>query len=178
MTWCITTCNFDVDVDLLFQENSTIGQKMCVLQQAKNFFLQIGSKWVTLELKITVSNPQHWQAPRWRNARRQFGLFAEALTFDTFCRALTEKIVAVLPKMKCPHRIEPHQIQGLDFIHIYPVVQVCWMSWQDKHVCLCRNRIFICCCSIAVVSEESYRDSWRNGRLHQTVLNITVRQIS
>uniref|UniRef100_A0A8B7V058 Coiled-coil domain-containing protein 93 homolog n=1 Tax=Castor canadensis TaxID=51338 RepID=A0A8B7V058_CASCN len=27
MTWCITTCNFDVDVDLLFQENSTIGQK-------------------------------------------------------------------------------------------------------------------------------------------------------
>jgi len=25
--------------------------------------------------------------------------------------------------MKCPHPIEPHQIQGLDFIHIYPVVQ-------------------------------------------------------
>ncbi|BFZ01216.1 hypothetical protein BsWGS_04255 [Bradybaena similaris] len=65
MTWCITTCNFDVDVDLLFQENSTIGQKI----------------------------------------------------------ALTESIVAVLPKMKCPHRIEPHQIQGLDFIHIFPVVQ-------------------------------------------------------
>eukprot|EP00106_Octopus_bimaculoides_P022968 XP_014790410.1 PREDICTED: coiled-coil domain-containing protein 93-like [Octopus bimaculoides] len=38
-------------------------------------------------------------------------------------RALTEKIVSVLPKMKCPHRIEPHQIQGLDFIHIFPVVQ-------------------------------------------------------
>jgi len=65
MTWCITTCDFDVDVDLLFQENSTIGQKI----------------------------------------------------------ALTEKIVAVLPKMKCPHRIEPHQIQGLDFIHIFPVIQ-------------------------------------------------------
>ena len=31
--------------------------------------------------------------------------------------------MAVLPKMKCPHRIEPHQIQGLDFIHIYPVMQ-------------------------------------------------------
>ena len=42
-------------------------------------------------------------------------------------RALTEKIVAVLPKMNCPHRIEPHQIQGLDFIHIFPVVQVCTM---------------------------------------------------
>ncbi|XP_064647994.1 coiled-coil domain-containing protein 93-like isoform X2 [Lineus longissimus] len=65
MTWCITTCSYDLDVDLLFQENSTIGQKI----------------------------------------------------------ALTEKIVAVLPRMKCPHRIEPHQIQGLDFIHIYPVVQ-------------------------------------------------------
>ena len=38
-------------------------------------------------------------------------------------RALTEKIVAVLPRMKCPHRLEPHQIQGLDFISIYPVIQ-------------------------------------------------------
>ncbi|KAG7259933.1 hypothetical protein CRUP_014142, partial [Coryphaenoides rupestris] len=65
MTWCITTCNFDIDVDLLFQENSTIGQKI----------------------------------------------------------ALTEKIVSVLPKMKCPHCLEPHQIQGLDFIHIFPVIQ-------------------------------------------------------
>lgn len=26
--------------------------------------------------------------------------------------------------MNCPHRIEPHQIQGLDCIHIFPVVQV------------------------------------------------------
>lgn len=25
--------------------------------------------------------------------------------------------------MKCPHIIEPHQIQGLDFINIYPLVQ-------------------------------------------------------
>ncbi|KAL1130832.1 hypothetical protein AAG570_012073 [Ranatra chinensis] len=64
MTWCIDICKMDLDVDLLFQENSTIGQKI----------------------------------------------------------ALTEKIVAVLPKMKCPHDIEPHQIQGLDFIHIHPVI--------------------------------------------------------
>ena len=28
MTWCIQASNFDVDVDLLFQENSSIGQKM------------------------------------------------------------------------------------------------------------------------------------------------------
>lgn len=28
MTWCIESLNVDIDVDLLFQENSTIGQKM------------------------------------------------------------------------------------------------------------------------------------------------------
>lgn len=65
MTWCIESCNFDVDVDLLFRENLTIGQKI----------------------------------------------------------SLTEKIVVMLPKMKCPYRIEPHQIQGLDCIHIFPVIQ-------------------------------------------------------
>ena len=33
MTWCISVCDFDIDVDLLFQENSTIGQKMWVPQR-------------------------------------------------------------------------------------------------------------------------------------------------
>ena len=33
MTWCISVCDFDIDVDLLFQENSTIGQKMWVPQK-------------------------------------------------------------------------------------------------------------------------------------------------
>lgn len=28
MTWCIVSCDYDVDVDLLFHENLTIGQKM------------------------------------------------------------------------------------------------------------------------------------------------------
>ena len=65
MTWCILNCAVDIDVDLLYQENASIGKKI----------------------------------------------------------ALTEKIVAVLPKMNCPYRIEPHQIQGLDFINIFPVVQ-------------------------------------------------------
>ena len=40
-----------------------------------------------------------------------------------FFRALTERIVLVLSRMKCPHAIEPFQIQGGDFIHIFPVVQ-------------------------------------------------------
>lgn len=39
------------------------------------------------------------------------------------CSSLTEKIVVMLPKMNCPYRIEPHQIQGLDCIHIFPVIQ-------------------------------------------------------
>ncbi|KAI2809206.1 hypothetical protein RDWZM_003452 [Blomia tropicalis] len=37
--------------------------------------------------------------------------------------SLTEKIVRVLQKMKCPFKLEPHQIQGLDCIHIFPVIQ-------------------------------------------------------
>lgn len=41
----------------------------------------------------------------------------------SLCSALVEKIVAALPRLKCPLRLEPHQIQGLDCIHIFPVVQ-------------------------------------------------------
>ena len=41
--------------------------------------------------------------------------------------ALTENIVKVLPRFKCPHALEPHQIQGLDCIHIFPV-----MEWLVK----------------------------------------------
>lgn len=55
-----------------------------------------------------------------------FSLFVLFLILNS---ALTEKIVSVLPKMKCPHRLEPHQIQGLDFIHIFPVVQVITLFW-------------------------------------------------
>lgn len=45
------------------------------------------------------------------------------ICFTKCCSSLTEKIVAMLPKMNCPYRIEPHQIQGLDCIHIFPVIQ-------------------------------------------------------
>lgn len=43
--------------------------------------------------------------------------------FFLLIRALTERIVLVLSRMKCSHAIEPYQIQGGDFIHIFPVVQ-------------------------------------------------------
>lgn len=65
MTWCMEACEQNVDVDLLFSENSSIGQKI----------------------------------------------------------ALTERIVIILPQMKCPFTLEPHQIQGLDFVNIFPVIQ-------------------------------------------------------
>ncbi|XP_034935084.1 coiled-coil domain-containing protein 93 [Chelonus insularis] len=78
ITWCIESCNYDVNINFLFHENLTIGQKI----------------------------------------------------------ALTEKIVIILPKMNCPHRIEPHQIQGLDCIHIFPVIQ-----WLLKRTIEARKEI-------------------------------------
>uniref|UniRef100_A0A915PVZ4 Coiled-coil domain-containing protein 93 n=1 Tax=Setaria digitata TaxID=48799 RepID=A0A915PVZ4_9BILA len=45
--------------------------------------------------------------------------------------ALTEKVVEVLPQLKCPYTVEPHQIQGLDCIHIFPVVQ--WLVREAVH---------------------------------------------
>ncbi|XP_068145769.1 coiled-coil domain-containing protein 93 [Drosophila tropicalis] len=65
MTWCIECCDYDVDVDLLFHENLSIGQKI----------------------------------------------------------SLVEKIVSVLIAMECPHSLEPHQVQGLEFLAIHPVIQ-------------------------------------------------------
>ena len=41
-----------------------------------------------------------------------------------YCSALTERIIRLLPQLNCPHSLEPHQIQGLDCVHIFPVVQV------------------------------------------------------
>jgi hypothetical protein len=46
--------------------------------------------------------------------------------------ALVERVVFVLPKMKCPYALEPHQIQGLDFISIYPVVQ--WLVKESVNL--------------------------------------------
>ncbi|KAL3994260.1 hypothetical protein ACH3XW_21010 [Acanthocheilonema viteae] len=89
IVWCITSCNYAVDVDLFYSENATIGQKI----------------------------------------------------------ALTEKVVEVLAQLKCPYTIEPYQIQGLDCIHIFPVVQ--WLVRE------------------AVRAKEQYGDSVRNHAVYQ-----------
>lgn len=109
MTWCIESCSVDVDVDLLFQENSTIGQKI----------------------------------------------------------ALTEKIVAVLPKLNCPHRIEPHQIQGLDCVHIFPVVQ-----WLVKRSMEFRQDMsaFVRSYAVSQFSKEFHLKN-RNADVERQIMN-------
>lgn len=54
------------------------------------------------------------------------------INFQIDFSTLTEKIVAALPKMKCPYLIEPHQIQGLDFINIFPVIQ--WLVKRSVNI--------------------------------------------
>lgn len=34
--------------------------------------------------------------------------------------------------MKCPYTLEPHQIQGLDFINVYPVIQ--WLVKESVNI--------------------------------------------
>ena len=43
-----------------------------------------------------------------------------------------ERVVTVLPRMKCPFVLEPHQIQGLDFINIFPVIQ--WLVKESVNL--------------------------------------------
>jgi hypothetical protein len=71
LVWSVTASGVSVDVDLIFQENSTIGERI----------------------------------------------------------KLSESIVTALIEMKCPFRLEPNQIQGLDYDNIFPVVR-----WLIKSV--------------------------------------------
>lgn len=52
--------------------------------------------------------------------------------FDSKLSSLVERVVEVLPQMKCPTILEPHQIQGLDFINIYPVIQ--WLVKESVNM--------------------------------------------
>lgn len=48
MTWCISACDYDVDVDLLFHENLTIGQKMY-----SSFFLKLICQYLACSIHMT-----------------------------------------------------------------------------------------------------------------------------
>eukprot|EP00742_Colponemidia_sp_Colp-10_P002267 GILJ01002421.1.p1 GENE.GILJ01002421.1~~GILJ01002421.1.p1 ORF type:complete len:576 (-),score=138.77 GILJ01002421.1:203-1930(-) len=76
MAWCITASNVDVDID--FSEDLTLGQKT----------------------------------------------------------KLGENIVNALRKMKCPHPLQAHQIQGLDYDKLFPIVQ-----WLVKRVLATREEM-------------------------------------
>lgn len=71
MAWSITASNVDVDVDIFFQENASIGQKI----------------------------------------------------------KLSEKLIEAIRKMKCPYPLQAQQIQGLDYINLFPIIQ-----WLIKKV--------------------------------------------
>ncbi|XP_045598387.2 coiled-coil domain-containing protein 93 isoform X1 [Procambarus clarkii] len=110
MTWCIETCNFDVDIDLLFHENLTIGQKI----------------------------------------------------------ALTERIVRVLRSMKCPHQLEPHQIQGLDAIHIFPVIQ-----WLVKKALETREEFGDETRNFSLLQFRHYYSTPREEKLKESLVKAT-----
>lgn len=46
--------------------------------------------------------------------------------------ALTERLVMVLLAMKCPYRLEPHQIVGLDYANLVPVVK--WLIKRSEEI--------------------------------------------
>lgn len=46
--------------------------------------------------------------------------------------ALTEKLVMVLLVVNCPHTIEPHQIVGLDYVSLLPVIK--WLMKRSSEV--------------------------------------------
>mmetsp|Transcript_43286 Transcript_43286/g.49771 ORF Transcript_43286/g.49771 Transcript_43286/m.49771 type:complete len:653 (+) Transcript_43286:32-1990(+) len=50
---------------------------------------------------------------------------------------LSEVIVSALKNMRCPHKLEPHQIQGLDYVKVFPVIQ-----WLVKKVIETREETF------------------------------------
>lgn len=73
-----------------------------------------------------------------------------------------EKIVAVLPQMKCPHRIEPHQIQGLEFLSIHPVIQ--WLVKKSVNILQVKikNKLLI---NSLFISKQVENRAERNLRL-------------
>ena len=63
----------------------------------------------------------------------------DAATIGSECRTpstLSEKITRVLPRLKCPYNLEPHQIQGSNFVAIFPVMQ-----WLVKKVLETREEL-------------------------------------
>ncbi|KCV68205.1 hypothetical protein H696_05132 [Fonticula alba] len=65
-----------------------------------------------------------------------WGLAVSASDVDVDVINISEKITRALQRLKCPHPLEPHQIQGLNFIYIFPVIQ-----WLVKRVIAARAEL-------------------------------------
>ncbi|KJE90137.1 coiled-coil domain-containing protein 93 [Capsaspora owczarzaki ATCC 30864] len=87
------------------------------------------------------------------------------------CAPLSEKIVTALTKMKCPSRIDPHQIQGLDCIHLFPVFQ-----WLVKKVIETREEMgdYIRNFAVAQFSKENStpQDEEIDSRMNVTTATV------
>ncbi|ERE73166.1 coiled-coil domain-containing protein 93 [Cricetulus griseus] len=81
MTWCITTCNFDVDVDLLFQENSTIGQKMSIFEEVK-VATQAGTG--AGHTSVHVCGYAHWLVKRAIETKEEMGDYIRSYSISQF----------------------------------------------------------------------------------------------
>ena len=73
-----------------------------------------------------------------------------------------EKVVASLQAMGCPHSLVPHQIQGLDFTKIFPVIQ--WLvknliGFQEQMTGVTRKQALIAYeAKFELEQEHNYRD--------------------
>ena len=112
LTWCITASNIDVDIDLFFEEEAQIKQKMYGLPLLP--FLQ------AFISKFTFST-----------TRAHRGLDAVGLTLILLPlrSELGERIEEALIRMKCPFPLQSYEIRGLNTPNIYPVIQ-----WLVKKV--------------------------------------------
>jgi hypothetical protein len=74
------------------------------------------------------------------------------------------RIVFFLQKMKCPHKIEPHQIQGMDCIHIFAGNSNHKLinNLLHKNIILFSNSLT----SDPMVGQKVYRNASTNGSLH------------
>jgi hypothetical protein len=102
LAWSITASAAEVTFDLFFDEDANLG---CALRGSRVWALgPVVDLWGGGEAQVTLET----------------------------CRQkiqLSENIEKSLVMMKCPHELQAHQIQGLDFPAVFPVVR-----WLVKKV--------------------------------------------
>ena len=95
LAWSITASGVEVDVDVIFQENASIGQKMS------------GSGTETTSA-LPIPAASHLCPP---------------VCVCCWSSKTSDQVVKALVAMKCPFPLQSHQIQGLDYTHLFPIIQ-------------------------------------------------------